>query len=614
MVALPVSPESLYNIASFAYDVWQLCRAAKGQFDKIGREAFALKCAAELVAIEIENKQLPVNALDEDARTRTYYRQLGIHIGNCQQALQTAQNFVRKHEKTAAWQQLRWGRGGKENIDIVVADLASFATQLDSFVGALNLKSIGKMLGRIGRVEQLLDRNGGNESEAVDDVVTDLVDLGMPAQAFEKYKTVLASYAQELNQQARECTSPTKKKKTDPLRDRKKSDSPMIAAANIRLKERSQSADTIHSTTTMRTIRSQSATPSTKTLLTTTTTATTSTSTTSQPILECYLIQIKSNNFAFLTWQKSGKELQPRGQPQLEEMAKTFRAATAAAATSAKSSKAPTDEYDLVGWVVEDRQKSEPDPQTYEWRPYASRIERKAETSSSTITSGANSTPLLDQGIEEQALVIVERGLTASAASSAASASKAAQAALEADRKRAKADAAEQKKQAKLALARRKSEDAAAEKVERERREQVKRRAEMRHLTQQVAMLGLNQQPTLADKPEAIAEKKRVEKSARERAAREKVKEMEERRVNLKKVELALFPEGGAPLTREEKGKGREVDQEKDDERWLGGSPHLLQDQYSPSAFGGCREEGRIQVSGKMFGACFRRREACFEM
>ena len=610
MAALPVSPDSLYSIASFAHEVWQSCRGAKGQFDKIGREAFALKSVVELVAIELEDKQLPVNALDDDARTRTYYRQLGIHIGNCQQALQTAQNFVRKHEKTAAWQQLRWGRSGKEDIDCVVADLVSFATQLDSFVGALNFKSIGKMLGRIGRLEQVLDQNGGNESEAVSDILADVVDLGMPAQAFEKYKTVLATYAQELNQQARECPSPTKKKKSDSIRDRKKSDSPVTATANIRLKERSQSADTIHSTSTMDLKRSQSATPSTKTLLTTTTTATSNTITTPKPALECYLIQIKSNNFAFLTWQKSGKELQPRGQPQLEEMARTFRAATVAAATSSKSSKTLADEYDLVGWVVEDRQKSESDPQTHEWRPYASRIERKAGTTNTTIGSGAHPGPLLDQGVEEQALVIVERGLTASAARNATSALKAAQAVLDADRKRAKVDAAELKKQAKLALLRRKSEDAAAEKAEREKREQGKRMAEMRHLKQQVLMLGLNQQPTLADKPEAIAEKKRAEKRAREKATQEKIKEMEDRRVNLKKVELALFPLDERPRSAE--GKGKEVERSyDDDERWLGGSPHLRQEhysphlrqeQYSPSAFGGCREEGRIQVSGKMFG------------
>ena len=561
MAALPVSPGSLNNIARFAYDVCQSCKASKGQFEKVGRETFAVKTAVELVALELEEKQLPVNILDADSMTKTYYKQLGIHIGNCQQALQAAHDCLRKYDKMAAWQQLRWGRSGREEIDSLVADLASFATQLDSFVGALNIKGIGKMLGRIGRVEQLLDTNGRNEIDAVDIIMAEMTSMGMPSQNYERYQSSITNYAEEINKVVRVTMGSGKRNKSDSPGERKKSDT-NVATTNARLQKRSRSVDTVKSTATSDLKRSHSANPSPG-----------KRASKQQHTLECWLIQIKAGNFTFLAWQKSGKEFQPRGQHQLEEMARQFRAS--------KTSKYP-DEYDLVGWVVEDRQKAEPDPVNHEWRPYAAKLERKGDL-------------VLDQGVEEQAMVIISRELTAQAALRADEEEKAAQARKEAEKRAAKAEAVELKKKVKMELARRKSEDAAAEKAEKERREQMKRRAEIKHLKQQVAMLRLNQQPTLADKPEALAEKKRAEKRAREKAERDRRIEMEERAANLRKVELALFPEL--------KLKGKEVAAtasgattgKEGQDQWKVGPPH------QPSSFAGCRGEGRIQVSSKMF-------------
>ena len=559
MAALPVSPGSLNDIARMAYDVWQSCKATKGQFEKISREAFAVKTAVELVALELEDKQLPVNTLDADLKTKTYYKQLGIHIGNCQQALQAAQDHVRKYDRMAAWQQLRWGRSGKEDIDSLVADLASFATQLDSFVGALNMKRIGKMLGRIGQVEQLLDMNGGNETEAVEAIMADITSIGITSQNYEKYKTSITDYAREVSRLVSVSRGSGKRTKAEPPRERKKSDAP-ISVTNARLQKRSRSVDTVTSTATSDPKRSHSANPQLG-----------KKSNKQKNTLECWLIQIKAGNFTFLAWQKSGKELQPRGQHQLEEMAKQFRAS--------KTSKY-TDEYDLVGWVVEDRQKAELDVVNHEWRPYAAKLERKGDV-------------VLDQGVEEQAMVIIERGLTAQAALKAGEEEKAAQARREAEKKAAKAQAVELKKKAKMELARRKSEDAALEKAEKERRDQYKRKAEIKHLKQQVAMLRLNQQPTLADKPEAIAEKKRAEKRAREKAERDRQIEKEERAANLRKVELALFPE--LKLKGKEGAAVAPATASRGQDQWAGNPPH------HPTSFGQCREQGRIQVSGKMF-------------
>ena len=216
MAALPISPQSLYNVSQFAHETWQSCRAAKTHFEKVGREVFVMKVAVELVALELEDKTLPVNKLDADAKTKTYYRQLGIHIGNCQQALQVTHDCLRRYEKMAAWQQLRWGWSGKEDVDNLVADLSSFATHLDGYVGAFNVKEIGKALGRIGRVEQLLDQTRGNEVEVVDTIMADLTSIRMSDQHVERYRAVVTGYAQEASKMVTARQGLGTKNKADP--------------------------------------------------------------------------------------------------------------------------------------------------------------------------------------------------------------------------------------------------------------------------------------------------------------------------------------------------------------------------------------------------------------
>lgn len=523
MTALPISPHSLNNVSRFAHEIWQSCRTAKTQFEAVGREVFAMKTVVELVALELEDKTLPVNQLDEDGTTRTHYRQLGIHIGNCQQALQAVHDCLRRQEKLATWQQLRWGWSGREDLDGLIANVVSFTTQLDSFAGALNMKAMGKTLARIGRIEQLLDQNERNEAAAVTILMADLASTGMPSQNIERYRAVLTGYAQEASKVAITTQGSGKKSKADSSEGRKLSDAALIGT-RLRPQERSQSADTISTTTSTSIERSKSANPTGKQNISDNksnhdTRSKKSGSTDPPPLLECWLIQVKTGNFTFLAWQKSGKEPQPRGQAQLHAMARNFRAWQASSGRSGT-----TDEYDLVGWVIEDRQKSEPDQSTYIWRPYAFKLERKTPPLQ----------PLLDAGVEEQALVIISRHLSPSGIAAQSEA-----------RKLAQAQEATQQQIAKRTLAARKSEDAAVERAERQSRERAKRQAEARHLQSQVAMLGLNQQPTLADKPEAIAEKRRAEKRAREEGERKRAREMEERKANVGKVRLALWGMGG---------------------------------------------------------------------
>lgn len=100
-------------------------------------------------------------------------------------------------------------------------------------------------------------------------------------------------------------------------------------------------------------------------------------------------VQIKSGHLTLLTWEFLEKDLQPRGQWKLQEMAQQFRAS--------KKSKL-NDDHDLVNWVFKDRQKKEEESQ-YTWYPYAAKKEEKGSLA-------------LNLGVEKQAMVIIRRKLT----------------------------------------------------------------------------------------------------------------------------------------------------------------------------------------------------------
>ena len=157
----------------------------------------------------------------------------------------------------------------------------------------------------------------------------------------------------------------------------------------------------------------------------------------------------------------------------------------------------------------------------------------------------------LDQGAEEQAMVIIERGMTMHAQSNADDKERAVLTKQDAAiKKKAKAEAIEQRERAKAQAARMKSEDAALEKKIKEKIKKAERKAEIKHLKEQVGMLRLNQQPTLADKPSDLAqarkrekEKKKEEERRKKRSEEEKKVEKEERSVNWMRVANVLAPD-----------------------------------------------------------------------
>ena len=291
--ALTVSPETVFKVTRFANELWQSCRAAKGHFDRIGKEVFTMKTVTELVALELKDKQPPISRVDDGRRGNMYYKQLEMLIENCKQALQDVDACLKKHEKMYMTQRLAWTWKGEEEVSNLVADLSSFGTQLDSFV---NMSEFGELHGGVGRLEQLLDRNGGNDSFAVDTMMTELAETWLSIQNAAKYEEVIASYALEASKTVKASGGRGVKAKA--------LSSGTLDVPGFGPRQRIARAKSTDAAATAVTKTSRYAQlPGNKN---------------GKHMLECWLIQFKPGNVLSL----SEKELQPRGQCQLEEMAK----------------------------------------------------------------------------------------------------------------------------------------------------------------------------------------------------------------------------------------------------------------------------------------------------
>ena len=378
-MASPVSPGEVIAIAKFAYRLWKSCKAAKGEFDNIAMEVSTMNTVVQLVHCDLEDPKSIMNLVD--SKEKTIRKQLGIHIRNCKNSLTDLENLLDRYSNMSVLDRAKWALWGRAEVAGLKANLSSFTTQLDSWMTSLTLKAVGlvnsnvvNVVKGIGRIEEALEKNNGNDKAAVAEVMRDVTKSGASHDQACRYSTIISSYAKEVS--SSECFKKTQRARTpDPPRGRKDSNTLGVPQRPHRAK----SADTLqpgkHSTDGKR--------------------ASLGANVQKKPnyLLECWLIQIKSGQALFFTFQLSEKEQQTRGQWKLEEMASHF-----------KSSSTPLrleDDHDLVQWVVKDRKKHESDDD-YTWYPYAAKVERKGSL-------------YLGLGIEEQAMVIIRRQLTAKA-------------------------------------------------------------------------------------------------------------------------------------------------------------------------------------------------------
>ena len=375
-MALPISAGEIFDVAKFAFDLWQSCKAAKGEFEQIGQEVLFMRTTIEMVHIDCEDPQSILNLVDN--KEKTVRKQLRVLIGNCQRALKAVEQLLKRYERMSVLERMTWAFSGRAEVSSLESNLSSFATQLDSYVQKLEVKGQGlinknvglvnkdvkAVIGRLGRLEDLIEKYNGDEKAAVNEILQERQSCSASQRHRMRSRTVMMDYAKEVSKPKEEKQRP---KTPDPPRGRPKDQGSTLDVP--KLEKRTVSADTNS------TVSAKNFTPHTK-----------------KPnfTLECWLIQRKSAHALFVTFELSEKETQSRGQWKLRQMARQFN-------SSCEHDKLDGN-HDLVQWVLKDRKKKEENPR-FTWYPHAAKIEQKGEV-------------LLGMGVEEQAMVIIKRQLT----------------------------------------------------------------------------------------------------------------------------------------------------------------------------------------------------------
>ena len=379
-MALPISTGEIFAVAKFAYDLWQSCKAFEGEFEQLGKEVFAMRTIVELVHIDCQDPESIINLVDNKEKTRR--KELGVYIRNCEQALKSVDRLLKRYEAMNLWDRLRWSLSGHAEISSLESNLSSFATQLDSYVQKLELRGIAlvnrnvglvnkNVVSRIGRLEDLLEHFNGDGKAAVTEILQERQKCGASQKDRARSTKVMLDYVKEICQENNKKQRP---RTPDPPRGR-----PQHNRTNLEVpkgEKRGLSADS-SSNPAGKTIFSPKSNKARKPSYT----------------LECWLIQRKSAQALFVTFELSEKESQCRGQWKLREMAEQFNGLCETDKLGNK--------HELVDWVLRDRNKKEEDAD-FKWYPHAAKIERKADL-------------LLGIGIEEQAMVIIKRQMTPSA-------------------------------------------------------------------------------------------------------------------------------------------------------------------------------------------------------
>ncbi|KAL8816428.1 MAG: hypothetical protein Q9191_008333, partial [Dirinaria sp. TL-2023a] len=327
---MPISAGEILSIAKFAYKLWESCKAAPSDFQQIGKEVFAMRTVLELVQIECEDPDATINLLDKKRPERLLRKRLGIYI-----------RHYGKRDRAV------WALRGKSEVTLLEANLSTFASQLDSYMEKITSQGVGlvnaNMMSGIGRLEDLLENYLGNEKAAVAEMMRQRQRSGVSTKGLRRSRKVFEDYAQEMSQFSTHrddgpegTIRPTT---PDPPRNHKYRNGNGHLGPPSPERGRRKSVGAVENAKRPMHNRHRS-------------------SNGRKPrkpdyILECWLIQIKSAQALFVTFEMSEKESQCRGQWKLREMAKQYNGCS-------EKDKLAGD-HDLVKWVLKDRNKKEED-------------------------------------------------------------------------------------------------------------------------------------------------------------------------------------------------------------------------------------------------------------
>ena len=335
-----------------------------------------MRTVVEIVHIECQDPDSIINLVDNKKPERLIRKRLGIYIRNCNEALKAVDALLKKYERMGTKDKVIWALKGKSEVTVLEADLSSFASQLDSYVEKITLKGVGlvneNVVSGIGRLEDLLEKYIGNETQAVTQVMGERQKSGASKRETKRLQKLMEDYAQEMSQFANnaggEGEGSVRPRTPDPPRNRNNKNDHLGVPKPERARRSSADAARTpqkHKSPGRRPSQGKPGKPN--------------------YTLECWLVQNKSAQALFVTFELSEKESQCRGQWKLREMSKQFNGSKDKLAGN----------HDLVKWVVKDRNKKEADDK-FKWYPHAAKIERKGDL-------------LAGLGVKEQAMVIIKR-------------------------------------------------------------------------------------------------------------------------------------------------------------------------------------------------------------
>ena len=366
----PISPLEMLTIGKFAFDLYQKCKAAEGEFIHISKVVLETRTVIEMVRFECNDPDAIINQVD--TKEKMLRKKLKIYFQNCDGALKDVDKALQKFQRMNIFQKAKWAFTGREEIAELKGNLSSFATQLDNFVSALTLEGVAlvnkKMDISLGKLEVLYEKFKGDSQATVGEAMrcrSSGRNHKAPNEA--QYRQLITDYIAEIDTA---FDGPNEGRPRTPRPEEGKRPKPdkLGVPGN---KTRS------HSTGEVSGLKATSPNP------------TKSAPNKKKYTLECWLIQVRTTDVGLFSTRKMIKERMVRGQWKLEQMAGQFKSAK-------KGKLANSDE--LVKWVLEDRKKEDTDS-TFTWYAHAAKIEDKGSA-------------YMGIQVEHQAMVIIRRQLT----------------------------------------------------------------------------------------------------------------------------------------------------------------------------------------------------------
>ena len=476
----------IVQICNFAWNLFNSCKAAEGEFAQISTEVLSVRTTVEMVRMECEDPDAIINKVD--TKEKMILKKLRFFLENCERALKDVEKALKRYQQMNFFQKGKWALSGKEEIEGLKSSLSASVTALASFTDNVTRQAVNLVNNNVehladkldviqmglGELEETLEKHNGNSQATIEEAMECRKSRRARPSDEARYRQVITDYVEEIK--GLQVNPGGKRPRTPNAQRNKKNGSSTLGVTGPKARALS----------TGDAAKPRKSSPS----------PTGGTDSSKKYTLECWLVQVKTTDLGLFSTKKMIKEKMTRGQCRLEQMADQFK-------SSKMGRLAFHDE--LVRWVLADRKKEDTNSR-YTWHAHAAKIEDKDSS-------------YLGLKIEHQAMVIIRRQLTPEAQKRADEKELAAKKKRDAEKKKQEAEKKKQEAEEKKQEAEKKKQEAEKKKQEiekKKKKDQQKKEAEQKTKEQ--------------EKKKKKAEEKREERvhQKQEKAKAEEVKKKQE--------------------------------------------------------------------------------------